>query len=119
MVGIGWQLGWRSDAGIFEGLVGGDRWAIELTGRELRDFCRLSLQLANTTIEMEAELSDREKLTCAAETEFIRVETTGYPQEFTLHAQLLVGRRAELDWAASAVPELIAAIKDLVIDLPE
>ncbi|WP_425217359.1 DUF1818 family protein [Tumidithrix helvetica] len=115
--GAGWRLGWQSEAEVFEGLVGGDRWAIELTGQELRDFCRLSLQLADTMTHMETELSDREKLTCTAATEMIRVEVTGYPQEFSLHAQLQVGRRAELDWAASSVPELIAAIKNLTAEL--
>jgi hypothetical protein len=115
--GLGWQIGWKSEAEVFEGLVGGDRWAIELTGQELRDFCRLSLQLAETMTQMAAELSDREKITCTAATEIIQVEVTGYPQSFSLNAQLQTGRRAELDWDASAVPELIAAIKSLIHDL--
>ena len=42
--GAGWRVGWNL-ASAYQGLVGGDDWAFELTAAELADFCRLLGQL--------------------------------------------------------------------------
>ena len=111
--GEGWRIGLRSDVDIYKGLVGADSWAIELTEREFKDFCKLAAQLAETMQLMAAELSDCEKISCTLETEDISLESNGYPHAFTLHLQVLMGRRTEGFWEADAVPFLLAAIAHL------
>ena len=108
--GEGWRIGFRSDVDIYQGLVGTDNWAIELTEREFKDFCKLALQLADTMQVMATELSDGEKICCTLETEDICLEVNGYPHTFNLHFQLLTGRRSEGIWDEGAVPCLIEAI---------
>jgi hypothetical protein len=112
--GDGWRIGLRSDADLYKGLVGADSWAIELTERELKDFCKLAVQLAETMQLMAAELSDGEKISCTLETEDISLESNGYPHAFTLHLQLLSGRRSEGFWESESVPFLLGAIADLL-----
>ena len=112
--GEGWRIGFRSDAELYKGLVGADSWAIELTGDEFRDFCKLVSQLAETMQVMASELSDGEKICCTLETEDICLEVNGYPHAFNLHFQLLTGRRSEGFWDESAVPFLVAAIAHLL-----
>ena len=112
--GEGWRIGWRSDVDIYKGLVGADNWAIELTESEFKDFCKLASQLAETMQIMAIELSDAEKICCTQETEDISLEVNGFPDTFTLHLQLLTGRRSEGLWDADAVPFLIEAIADLL-----
>ncbi len=112
--GEGWRIGFRSDAELYKGLVGADSWAIELTGDEFRDFCKLVSQLAETMQVMASELSDGEKICCTLETEEICLEVNGYPHAFNLHFQLLTGRRSEGLWDESAVPFLVAAIAHLL-----
>ena len=112
--GEGWRIGWRSDVDVYKGLVGADSWAIELTESEFKDFCKLASQLAETMQIMATELSDAEKICCTQETEDISLEVNGFPDTFTLHLQLLTGRRSEGLWDADAVPFLIEAIADLL-----
>ena len=112
--GEGWRIGFRSDAELYKGLVGADSWAIELTGDEFRDFCKLVSQLAETMQVMANELSDGEKICCTLETEDICLEVNGYPHAFNLHFQLLTGRCSEGFWDESAVPFLVAAIAHLL-----
>jgi hypothetical protein len=108
--GSGWRIGFRSDVDVYKGLVGADSWAIELTEREFKDFCKLALQLADTMRVMARELSDGEKICCTLETEDICLEVNGYPHGFNLHFQLLMERCCEGFWAEEAVPFLIEAI---------
>jgi len=107
--GVGWRLGWNPEAVEFQGLVGGDEWAIELTEAELNDFCRLVAQLAHTMSQMANELMDEEKINCEVESDRIWLEAEGYPHSYTLRMLLLKGRRGEGSWLSTAVPELIAA----------
>ena len=111
--GEGWRIGLRSDVDLYKGLVGTDNWAIELTESELKDFCKLALQLNETMQLMATELSDCEKISCTLETEDISLEASGYPQKFTLHLQLMNGRQSEGIWEENAVPFLLRAIADL------
>ncbi|MBE7382406.1 MAG: DUF1818 family protein [Leptolyngbya sp. SIO1E4] len=108
--GQGWRLGWNPDATDFKGLVGGDRWAVEMTAAEFADFCRLSLQLANTLQALSAELMDEERLVCEQETDRIWVEVEGYPHQYSLRFILLTGRNAEGGWPAAVTPELVKGI---------
>jgi len=114
LCGEGWRIGWRSDVDVYKGLVGADNWAIELTESEFKDFCKLASQLAETMQIMATELSDAEKICCTQETEDISLEVNGFPDAFTLHLQLLTGRRSEGIWEADAVPFLIEAIAHLL-----
>jgi len=111
--GEGWRIGWRSDVDLYKGLVGADSWAIELTESEFEDFCKLASQLAETMQIMANELSDGEKICCTQETADISLEVNGFPDLFSLHLQLLAGRRSEGIWDAEAVPFLMAAIANL------
>lgn len=109
--GDGWRIGRNPDALEYPGLVGSDRWSLELTSAEFQDFCRLTLQLADTMSAMAAELMDEERISCEAESESLWLEAEGYPDAYTLRLILLTGRRGEGDWAVSAVPGLIGAIR--------
>ena len=108
--GTGWRLGWNSDATVFKGLVGGDRWAVEMTQPEFEDFCRLSLQLAETLQAMSAELMEEERVACEQETDQIWVEVEGFPNQYELRFILLQGRGAEGAWPYLVAPHLIQAI---------
>ncbi|MEB3278240.1 MAG: DUF1818 family protein [Lyngbya sp.] len=111
--GIGWRLGWNRTATEYQGLVGGDNWAMELTQGELNDFCRLLTQLADTMTQMASELMDEEKISCEAESELIWMEVEGYPHRYRLQFILNTGRRGEGSWPPEVVPEVIQAIKKL------
>jgi hypothetical protein len=109
--GVGWRIGWNPNAEEFQGLVGGDDWAIELTEAELNDFCRLFAQLAATMEQMASELMDEEKIATEAETDLIWLEVEGYPHSYSLHLMLNSDRRCEGSWSAAAVPHLLQAIQ--------
>jgi len=111
--GNGWRIGWDDEAEVYQGLIGGDRWAFELTDTELKDFCRLLTELDSTIQLISAELMDSEKFSCEAESNQIWLEADGYPCSYDLHIILLQGRQAEGTWPASVVPELIQASQTL------
>lgn len=113
--GIGWRLGWNPDATVFKGLVGGDRWAVEMTQPEFEDFCRLSLQLAETLKTLSAELMEEERIACEQETDHIWVEVEGFPHLYELRFILLQGRGAEGGWPDTVVSDLIQAIPAIAL----
>ena len=113
--GPGWRVGWDPNASEFKGLLGGEDWALELTEAELNDFCRLAEQLASTMQYMAGELMDEEKINCEAESDLLWLEVEGYPQAYSLHFILQTGRCGEGRWSASAVPELLQALKVLKV----
>jgi hypothetical protein len=113
--GQGWRLGWKPDVAEYQGLVGGDDWAIELTEAELNDFCRLLAQLAQTMNQMASELMDQEKITCEAESDLLWMEVEGYPSAYTLRFILNAGRRCEGGWPTPAVPGLVQAAQSLKV----
>lgn len=112
-LGDGWRLGWDPAAPLYQGLVGGDDWSFELTATELDDFCRLLRQLADTMLHMQAELMEEERLCCEAETENLWLEAEGFPSAYGLRLILHHARRAEGEWPAAAVPELIRATQSI------
>jgi Domain of unknown function (DUF1818) len=113
--GAGWRLGWDSDTTTFQALVGTDDWAIELTAPEWADFCRLTLQLADTLEQMQSELMDEERISCEAESDLIWMEAEGLPQSYQLRLIVLTGRRAEAAWSPVSVPGLVQAIQTLPV----
>jgi hypothetical protein len=115
--GSGWRLGWNPQAGQFPGLLGADDWAIELTLEELADFCRLSQQLADTLGEMSAHLMAEERICCEVESDRLWLEVEGFPQSYELRVMLLLGRRGEGAWPATAVPGLMQAVYTLAPQL--
>ncbi|MDJ0694143.1 DUF1818 family protein [Mastigocoleus sp. MO_188.B34] len=107
--GSGWRIGWNPNAPIYQGLVGTDYWAIELTTQELEDFCRLLQQLAQSVETIAYELMDEEKIACEAESDLLWMEVEGYPHAYGLRFILNTGRCVEGQWEASAVPGLLQA----------
>lgn len=113
--GTGWRIGWDPSASEFQGLVGADGWAIELTAAELNDFCRLSEQLAASMSQLASELMDEEKIACEAESDLLWMEVEGYPHAYSLRFILNAGRRVEGSWAVGAVPALVQAAQTLKV----
>ncbi|MGL5083745.1 MAG: DUF1818 family protein [Microcoleaceae cyanobacterium] len=111
--GKGWRLGWNPAAPEFQGLVGGENWAIELTAAELNDFCRLLSQLAETMVQMATELVEAEKIACEAESDLLWMQVEGYPRAYSLQLILHTGRRSEGCWSADILPDLIHGAKTL------
>lgn len=107
--GLGWRIGWNPTAPEFQGLVGTDDWALELTQAELNDFCRLLGQLADTMSQIASELMDEEKIACEAESDLLWMEVEGYAHAYGLRLILKTGRCAEGQWNDSAVPSLLQA----------
>jgi Domain of unknown function (DUF1818) len=109
--GQGWRLGYRSTNLLYPALVGSDDWAIELSPAELADFCRLLYQLAGNMELMTTELMTEEKIDCEAETELLWMQVSGYPSSYSLRLLLHSSRKAEGNWSAVALPEMIAATR--------
>jgi hypothetical protein len=103
----------------FQGLVGGDNWAFELTRQELKEFCALGIQLVESMQAMQLELSEQESLTCTAETENVWLEAAGYPDNFKLSLQVRTGRRGEGIWEYDSLMELTAAITAIALELSQ
>jgi hypothetical protein len=113
--GTNWRIGWNPSAPKYQGLVGTDNWAIELTQAELDDFCRLFAQLAETMHQLAGELMDEEKIAMEAESDLIWMEVEGYPQAYSLRFILNSERGAEGGFDAITVPELLQAANTLKV----
>jgi hypothetical protein len=105
--GDGWRIGWHPHGSKYQGLVGADDWAIELTKAELDDFVRLLNQLVETMSQMDAELMDEEKISCEAETDLLWMEVEGYPHSYSLRLILNSDRRCEGNWKEGIAPKLL------------
>jgi Domain of unknown function (DUF1818) len=113
--GSGWRLGWNPDAPVYQGLVGGNDWAFELTEAELNDFCRLLEQLAQTIGQMAGELMDEEKIACEVESDLLWLEAEGYAHAYEVRLILNSGRQCEGNWLPAAVPSLVEAARTLQV----
>lgn len=111
--GDGWRIGWHPHNSQYQGLVGANDWAIELTQAELKDFCRLLDRLVKTMSQMETELMDSEKICCEAETALVWMEVEGYPNSYTLRLILNSDRRCEGSWTEGVAPQLIEGFGSL------
>ncbi len=110
--GAGWRIGWNP-AVKYQGLVGGDDWAFELSAEELADFCRLLGQLVANVRSIASELMDEESIACEVESELVWMQVAGVPARYSLRLILTSGRSCEGNWAADAVVELITAVDSL------
>jgi Domain of unknown function (DUF1818) len=113
--GKGWRVGWDDSPTQFQGLIGTEDWAVELTPAEFDDFCRLAQQLSETMGQMQTELMDEEAIACEAESDWVWLEAEGYPQAYSLRFILLSDRRVEGKWEAAAVAELLPAVQSLKV----
>lgn len=113
--GAGWRLGWDKAATPYQGLLGGDSWALELTAVEFYGFLRLAQQLSHTMNAMAPELMDEERITCEAESDVIWLEADGFPHCYSLRFILTTGRQCEGHWHESAVQELMTALNGLTL----
>jgi hypothetical protein len=113
--GAGWRIGWNGSATLYQGLLAGSDWAVELTASEFQDFCRLAHQLAQTLNVMATELMDEERIACEAESELIWLEVEGFPHHYSLRFILTQGRQCEGEWPGSVVGELLTAIAWLAV----
>lgn len=111
--GDGWRVGWHPYGDKYQGLIGGQDWAIELTKAEFTDFERLLSQLVDTMRQMADELMEQEKISCEAETSLLWMEAEGYPHNYSLRIILNGDRRCEGNWEANIAPQLIEAVKSL------
>ena len=113
--GSGWRIGQKPQPTEFQGLVGTDDWAVELTFAELQDFCRLLAQLAETMTQLAGELMEDEKIDCEAESDLVWLEVSGYPHTYSLRFILNRGRGVEGKWQEGAVPGLLQAAQTLQV----
>ncbi len=113
--GSGWRLGWDDETSVYQGLLAGSNWAVELTAAEFCDFCRLAQQLAHTMGVMAAELMDEERITCEAESDLIWLEADGFPDCFAVRFIVQSGRRCEGGWPAPATQHVLQAITQLTL----
>ena len=111
--GAGWRIGWHPHGAKYQGLVGAEDWAFELTQPELQDFYRLLQQLADTMNQMAAELMEEEKISCEAETDLLWMEVAGYPHSYTLRLIINSDRRCEGNWVEGAAPQLLHALNSI------
>ena len=109
----GWRIGFNPNPATYQGLIGGQDWAIELTLAEWKDFCRLVSQLSETMQAIATELMDEEKITCEAESELMWLEMTGYPQSYSLRFILNQGRCCEGQWPPGVVQDFIQSLQTL------
>jgi hypothetical protein len=122
--GPGWRLGYRPTAPHYQGLLGTDDWAVELTGAELQDFCRLLLQLVDTVTAAASELMPEERLTCELETERVWLEIDGLlaidglSLAYDLRLMLNGDRNVEAAWDSAAVLGLVGGVRSLMEQLP-
>jgi hypothetical protein len=113
--GQDWRLGWNTAAPTYQGLIAGKDWSIELTEPELRDFCTLAQQLAQTMAQMADQLMEAERLAIEVETERIWLEAEGFPNRYSLHVIVQTGRGCEGSWSEAATAELLQAIPQLTL----
>ena len=109
--GDGWRIGWHPHGAKYQGLVGTEDWAIELSQAELKDFYRILNQLVETMSQMSAELMDEEKISCEAETDLLWMEVEGYYDSYSLRLILNCDRRCEVSWGEGIAPKIIEAFK--------
>ncbi len=111
--GDGWRIGWYPHGAKYQGLVGAEDWAFELTPEELKDFYRLLSQLVDTMNQMTEELMDEEKISCEAETNLLWMEVTGYSHSYSLRLIINGDRGCEGNWSAGIAPQLLQAFDSM------
>lgn len=111
--GTGWRVGYHPEAETYVGLVGSDRWAMELTDAEFQDFRRLLVQLCESIDAIAPELMEEERITCEVESDRLWMEADGYPNAYRIRLILNSGRRCEGEWSPDAIAGLLQGVKML------
>jgi hypothetical protein len=114
-LGKNWRIGLDPDAVPFQGLLGAEGWAVELTRDEFDEFCNLAQQLSDTVDQLRTELMEEETIACELSSDRLWVEVRGYPDRYQLSFILLTGRRAEGYWDPDATQEILRAIQMLQV----
>lgn len=113
--GKGWRIGWKYSAPMYQGLIGGEDWAIELTSQEMQDFRRLLLQIDQAVIDISQHLMEEETIVCEVESDLMWLGAQGYFDRYSLRIILLQGRGCEGTWDENIIQELIRASQSLEI----
>ncbi len=108
--GPGWRIGSDPENKKYQGLIGNDDWAIELTQAELNDLRKLCAQLTDTIQFIATELMPDEAIELEAETALIWVGLEGYSHRYSLRFILLSDRGGEGAWSESATPSFLQAL---------
>ena len=111
--GKGWRIGWKDNPVLYQGLIGADDWAIELTQQEMQDFCRLLFQIHHTMTDMGKYLMEEESIVCEVESDLMWLGAEGYFDRYSLRIILLQGRGCEGTWTENVTQELILATQSL------
>lgn len=112
--GQGWRIGWHPEAEKYQGLIGSETWAIELTAIEFKELYRLLHQLTDTMAQMATELMDEERIAIEAESDLMWLEIEGYPDSYSLRLILHRDRRCEGNWEAGVASELILVMQRIM-----
>jgi hypothetical protein len=112
--GQGWRVGWNPEGKIYQGLIGSESWAIELTAIELQEFYRLLRQLTDRIAMIATELMDEERIAIEAESDLMWLEIEGFPNNYSLRLILHQDRCCEGNWSAGIAPELVLAIQRII-----
>lgn len=112
--GQGWRVGWDTKADKYQGLIGSDSWAIELTAIEFREFYRLLRQLTDTMAEIATELMDEERIAIEAESDLMWLEVEGYPNSYSLRLILHQERCCEGNWESGIATELVLVMQRII-----
>ncbi|NJK35911.1 MAG: DUF1818 family protein [Oscillatoriales cyanobacterium SM2_2_1] len=97
----------------YQGLLGGDTWAIEVTAAELVDFFDLADKMKVLMGDLAEELVDQEEFSCDLQTEQLKLSASGLPKCHHWQVQTVLGRRAEGIWDYGAVLDLCAALPEM------
>ena len=112
--GQGWRIGWHSEAEKYQGLIGNDTWAIELTAAEFRELYRLLVQISESMEQIATELMDSERIAITAESDLIWIEAEGFPEQYSLRVILNQERRCEVNWDEGVASELLLVIRRII-----
>lgn len=112
--GDGWRIGWHPEADFYQGLIGNDDWAIELTKDEFLDFYRLLSQLTATMSQMATELMDQERIAIEAASDLLWLEVEGFAHNYSLRLILQQNRRCEGNWQPGIASELVIVLQRII-----
>jgi hypothetical protein len=112
--GQGWRVGWNSEGKTYQGLIGSESWAIELTAKEFQEFYRLLRQLTDSIDLIATELMDEEKITIEAESDLMWLEVEGFFDCYSLRLILHQNRCCEGNWSVGIAPELVLAMQRII-----
>ncbi|AFZ48456.1 protein of unknown function DUF1818 [Cyanobacterium stanieri PCC 7202] len=111
--GKGWRIGWQDKAEIYQGLIGADDWAFEVSASEMEDFCRLLAEITDTMKAMAEHLMEEESISCEVESPLLWLGAEGYVDNYRLRIIFNQGRGVEGAWESDAVQGLVQGVQSL------